>query len=99
MISGLRLSILASIALLCLGETAAGQAQPGDMTFFFTSAGSGNGADLGGLAGADKICQMLAQGAGAGGKTWHAYLSTQGPGAVNARDRIGRAPERGCHRL
>jgi hypothetical protein len=92
MTSRLRLSILASIALLCLGGTAAGQAQQGDMTFFITSAGSGNGADLGGLAGADKICQMLAQGAGAGGKTWHAYLSTQGTGAVNARDRIGRGP-------
>ena len=44
------------------------------------------------LAGADKHCQMLAQSAGAGGKTWHAYLSTQGPGAVNARDRIGGGP-------
>src|SRR5512132_1364746 len=62
------------------------------MRFFITSAGSGNGADLGGLAGADKICQMRAQDAGAGGKTWHAYLSTQGPGAVNARDRIGTGP-------
>src|SRR5256712_13823159 len=90
--SRLRLSILVSIALLWLGGTAGGQAQQGTMTFFITSAGSGNGADLGGLAGADEICQMLAQAAGAGGKTWHAYLSTQGPGAVNARDRIGRGP-------
>src|SRR3989442_12668616 len=90
--SRLRVSILVSIALLWLGGTAGGQAQQGNMTFFITSAGSGNGADLGGAAGADKICQMLAQAAGAGGKTWRAYLSTQGAGAVNARDRIGRGP-------
>ncbi|MGH7313585.1 MAG: lectin [Candidatus Rokuibacteriota bacterium] len=90
--SRLRLSILASIALLCLGGTAGGQGQRGDMTFFITSAGSGKGADLGGLGGADKTCQMLAQAAGAGSKTWRAYLSTQGSGAVNARDRIGRGP-------
>lgn len=88
----LNLSILVSIALLWLGGTGGGQAQPGGMTFFVTSAGSGNGADLGGLAGADKICQMLAQAAGAGDNSWHAYLSTQGTGAVNARDRIGRGP-------
>ena len=62
------------------------------MTFFVTSAGSGKGADLGGLEGADKICQSLAQAAGAGGKTWRAYLSTQGAGGVNARDRIGKGP-------
>ena len=87
--SGLRLSILVSIALLWLGGTAGGQ---GDMSFFVTSAGPGKGADLGGLAGADKLCQTLAQAAGAGGKTWHAYLSTQGSGAVNAKDRIGPGP-------
>jgi hypothetical protein len=62
------------------------------MTFFVTSTGSGKGADLGGLAGADKHCQDLAQAAGAGGHTWHAYLSTTGPNAVNARDRIGNGP-------
>jgi hypothetical protein len=90
--SRLRLAILASTALLVLGGTAGGQAPRSDMTFFITSAGSGKGADLGGLAGADKICQMLAQAARAGGKTWRAYLSTQGPGAVNARDRIGQGP-------
>jgi hypothetical protein len=50
------------------------------------------GPDLGGLAGADKHCQQLAQSAGAGAKTWHAYLSTRGAGAVNARDRIGKGP-------
>ena len=69
--------------------------QSPDMTFFVTSAGLGKGADLGGLDGADKICQTLATGVGAGGKTWHAYLSTQavdGAAAVNARDRIGKGP-------
>ena len=62
------------------------------MSFFVTSDGPGKGADLGGLAGADKHCQELAQSVGAGAKTWHAYLSTQGAGAVNARDRIGKGP-------
>ncbi|WP_293866166.1 hypothetical protein [uncultured Alsobacter sp.] len=67
-------------------------AQAADMTFFVTSTGSGKGADLGGLTGADQICQTLAASVGAGGKTWRAYLSTQGAGAVNARDRIGTGP-------
>jgi len=88
----IRLSILASVALLSLGGTAGGQARPPDMTFFVTSAGSGKGGDLGGLSGADQRCQLLSGAAGAGTKTWHAYLSTQGTGAVNARDRIGRGP-------
>src|ERR1700750_3264368 len=69
--------------------------QSPNMTFFVTSSGPGKGADLGGLEGADAVCQRLAQGAGAGGKTWHAYLSTQaadGKPAVNARDRIGKGP-------
>src|SRR5688572_9678968 len=65
-------------------------AQP--MGFFVTSTGPGDGANLGGLAGADKHCQTLAAAAGGGSKTWHAYLSTQGDGAVNARDRIGKGP-------
>jgi hypothetical protein len=86
------LSILASLALLSLGGTTSGQAQQNAMTFFVTSAGSGKGGDLGGLSGADQQCQLLAQAAGAGGKTWRAYLSTQGAGAVNARDRIGPGP-------
>ncbi|MGH7388511.1 MAG: hypothetical protein ACREM3_03530 [Candidatus Rokuibacteriota bacterium] len=86
------LSIFASVVVLSLGGSAGGQAQQAETTFFITSAGSGKGGDLGGLAGADKICQMLAQGAGAAGTTWRAYLSTQGAGAVNARDRIGRGP-------
>lgn len=62
------------------------------LSFFITSAGSGEGANLGGLAGADKICQARAEAAGAGGKTWRAYLSTNGQGGVNARDRIGAGP-------
>src|SRR2546428_13093842 len=92
MTSRLSVSIRVSIAMLCLGTAAIAQAQPANMSFFVTSAGPGKGADLGGLAGADKTCQTLAQAAGAGNKTWHAYLSTQGPGAVNARDRIGSGP-------
>jgi hypothetical protein len=68
------------------------KAQQAAMTFFVTSAGPGKGADLGGLAGADRHCQQLAASVGAGAKTWHAYLSTQGAGAVNARDRIGKGP-------
>jgi hypothetical protein len=91
MYSARRLSILV-VGLLWLGGTASGQSGAGGMSFFVTSAGSGKGADLGGLAGADQLCQMRAQAVGAGGKTWHAYLSTQGPGAVNARDRIGSGP-------
>jgi hypothetical protein len=67
-------------------------AQDTAMSFFVTSAGSGDGGNLGGLEGADAHCQALAEAAGAGGKTWRAYLSTQGEGAVNARDRIGAGP-------
>jgi hypothetical protein len=68
---------------------------PATMTFFVTSVGISKGGNLGGLAGADAHCQALATAVGAGGHTWHAYLSTQGrPGqpAVNARDRIGKGP-------
>src|SRR6201981_3181710 len=68
------------------------KAAPQPMSFFVTSTGKGNGADLGGLAGADQFCQMLGASAGRGSVTWHASLSTQGPGAVNARDRIGAGP-------
>ena len=67
------------------------QAQQPNMGFFVTSVGLGKGADLGGLAGADAHCQTLAKSAGSN-KTWHAYLSTQGTGAVNAKDRIGKGP-------
>jgi hypothetical protein len=86
---------LASLAMLALGTSGGVQAQQANVTFFVTSVGSGEGADLGGLAGADRHCQQLAQAVGAGGKTWHAYLSTQAAGgaqAVNARDRIGAGP-------
>jgi hypothetical protein len=62
------------------------------MSFFITSVGKGDGANYGGLAGADAYCQQMAESAGRGGVTWHAYLSTQGAGAVNARDRIGNGP-------
>jgi hypothetical protein len=65
---------------------------PPPMSFFITSVGKGDGANYGGLAGADAYCQMMAAGAGRGSSTWHAYVSTQGPGAVNARDRIGAGP-------
>jgi hypothetical protein len=93
-------TLAAAAALLSLGAIGAAQAQPvppqsPNMTFFVVSAGSGKGADLGGLEGADRHCQTLAQAAGAGSKTWRAYLSTQAAGgaeAVNARDRIGRGP-------
>ena len=81
---------LAACVMLLCGVPA--YAQQASMSFFVTSAGPGKGADLGGLAGADRHCQQLASAAGAGAKTWHAYLSTQGAGAVNARDRIGKGP-------
>jgi hypothetical protein len=90
MIKTMRGCLLASAAIVALGAGA--DAQQANMSFFVTSVGSGNGANLGGLAGADKHCQDLAAAAGAGSHTWHAYLSTQGDGAVNARDRIGKGP-------
>jgi hypothetical protein len=68
------------------------QGATGPMSFFVTSAGSGDGGNLGGLEGADAICEARAEAAGAGDRTWRAYLSTQGPNAVNARDRIGAGP-------
>ena len=88
----------AAAAFIASGLTAEAQQPPPqspNMTFFVTSNGPGKGADLGGLEGADRHCQTLAQAAGAVGKTWHAYLSTQAAGgaqAVNARDRIGPGP-------
>ena len=87
-----RIGLIASAALLSLGFAAGVPAQEPPMTFFITSVGSGKGADLGGLAGADKHCQSLAAAAGAGKLTWRAYLSTTGSPAVNARDRIGKGP-------
>ena len=66
--------------------------EPPEMGFFITSVGIGDGANLGGLAGADAHCQALADAAGSGQRTWRAYLSTQGAGAVDARDRTGSGP-------
>ena len=93
----MRSSILASATLLALVLGGSAQAQQADMTFFVTSEGPGKGGDLGGLAGADAHCQKLATAVGAGGKTWHAYLSsntdmTKPNETVNARDRIGKGP-------
>jgi len=81
---------LSAIALLTLGwQSAAAQ----EMSFFLTSEGPGDGANLGGLAGADQHCQQLAEAARAGDRTWHAYLSQSSPAAeINARDRIGNGP-------
>src|SRR3954468_4525838 len=87
---------LAAVTSFTALATQSGQAQTANTSFFVTSNGVGNGANLGGLAGADNHCQTLAQAAGgAGGKTWRAYLSTQAAGgqpAVNARDRVGKGP-------
>jgi hypothetical protein len=93
-ISRLLLGLVAAGSFIVLAMQTA-QAQSADTSFFLTSNGIGNGGNLGGLAGADNHCQTLAQAAGAGARTWRAYLSTQavdGQSAVNARDRIGRGP-------
>ena len=84
-----------ALAAISIIAAAPAQAQSADTSFFVTSTGIGNGGNLGGLAGADNQCQTLAQAAGAGAKTWRAYLSTQaadGKPAINARDRIGNGP-------
>ncbi|HEY3304074.1 MAG TPA: lectin [Candidatus Binatia bacterium] len=83
------------LASLCGMRLDAAEAQTPSMSFFVTSQGSGNGANLGGLEGADALCQKLAATAGAGNRTWRAYLSASaadGKPAVNARDRIGAGP-------
>jgi hypothetical protein len=85
-------TVIATAILLLLLIPGTAPSQQNQMTFFVTSAGSGNGANYGGLAGADKHCQTLAAAAGAGNRTWRAYLSTQGTNAVSARDRIGKGP-------
>lgn len=89
-------TLIAALAALALSAPtiAAQQTQdePPPMGFFVTSVGIGDGGNLGGLDGADQHCQTLAGAAGAGDRTWRAYLSTQGPGAVHARDRIGDGP-------
>lgn len=87
------ISALAVLALAApLHAQPAADAPPPRMSFFITSVGLGNGGDLGGLEGADAHCQALASEVNAGDLVWRAYLSTQGPGAVNARDRIGNGP-------
>ena len=94
-------ALAATAAAIALLTACASTPTSGPMSFFVSSTGSGKGADLGGLAGADALCQKLATSAGAGGKTWRAYLSAPGtfpsPGnagtpSVNARDRIGTGP-------
>lgn len=94
-------SIVAATTLACLSVPALAQPPGGganqppqdtSMSFFVTSVGKGDGANLGGLEGADAHCQALAEAAGSTGKTWHAYLSTSGAGGVNAKDRIGAGP-------
>jgi Protein of unknown function (DUF1554) len=79
------------IVTLATALTVPVAAQNQNMTFFVSSTGSGMGGNLGGLAGADKLCQGLAAKAGAGNRTWRAYLSTSNPDA-HARDRIGKGP-------
>jgi hypothetical protein len=89
----LGLSLLAALATVALAATASVQAQVASMTFFVSSVGKGNGADLGGLEGADAHCAALARAAGSTQTNWRAYLSTTMPGGdagINARDRIGK---------
>lgn len=81
---------VALILALTMGLT--GITQDNAMSFFITSAGPGDGANLGSLDGADRHCTMLAEAAGSSGKTWRAYLSTDGATGTNARDRIGSGP-------
>ena len=93
----MRSTLLAAAGLMILGGCASTPPGLKNMTFFVTSTGPGKGGDLGGLEGADRHCQALAKAAGAGDRTWHAYLSTQAPALnspnfVNARDRIGSGP-------
>src|SRR5262245_22208843 len=84
------IQVFGGLAVLALGVSVAlAQAPAPNMSFFVTSANPGKGGNLGGLAGADAHCQALAQAVGAGGKTWHAYLSTN---TVDAKDRIGNGP-------
>jgi len=89
-----KLTLLAASGLLAFAAlpASAQEEQDTSMSFFITSVGSGNGANLGGLAGADAHCAALASNAGSAGKTWRAYLSTSGANSVNARDRIGQGP-------
>ena len=88
-------TMIAALALVAVAGTTPVTAQDSNMSFFITSAGPGEGADLGGLEGADQHCQDLAYARGFGDVTWRAYLSAiamGGEAAVNARDRIGSGP-------
>ena len=86
-------AIVGAVALTGLSVMAEQQSdETPEMGVFLTSVGTGDGANLGGLAGADAHCQSLADAVGSGDRTWRAYLSTQGADAVNARDRIGSGP-------
>ena len=87
----MKLNLTLAVAA-CLAAGAAAAQEEGQPSFFITSTGLGQGADLGGLEGADAHCQSLAEAAGLEGTAWRAYLSTQGEDAVNARDRIGSGP-------
>lgn len=90
-------AVLFSVLAGTIGIVTLAQADPGKMTFFVTSEGKGNGADLGGLEGADAHCSALAEAAGSKRTNWKAYLSTTlpaGDAGVNARDRIGKGPWR-----
>ncbi len=87
-----RLALVVVALIAAIPSVAAAQQDNSPMTFFVTSVGMGNGADLNGLIGADAHCQSLAVAAGAGDRTWHAYLSTGPPISVNARGRIGGGP-------
>src|ERR1051325_5469039 len=97
-IAALAIALAAGSYLVLAQQPPAGGGQgrggpPQPMSFFITSAPKGDGANYGGLAGADAYCQQLRTAAGRGAPVvWHAYLSTQGPNAVNARDRIGNGP-------
>src|SRR5258707_1318336 len=89
------LPLLAAVASTGLASPTPVQAQQAGISFFVSSVGTGNGADLGGLAGADAHCQALARAAGSTTTNWRAYLSTTEPGGtagVNARERIGKGP-------
>jgi len=93
----IRATWLSMAGVIAMAGCASMQPTPKDMTFFVTSNGPGKGASLGGLDGADAHCQSLAKAAGAGDRTWRAYLSTQAAALndakfVNARDRIGTGP-------
>lgn len=93
--TALALTIVATAALVAACDTTPPAPPTGPMSFFVTSEGPGNGANLGGLAGADAHCQKLATAVGSGSRTWRAYLSTgwtQNTPVVNARDRIGKGP-------